>query len=246
MALLSSPLLLRTHAIILFTLAYYLLTAPSTLLSSPALTLLGESMRLPPAHFQPISSSNISPTPLATAASTELLALLALVLAVAATTQLLFAGSLGVPVTLSFTTSQASRSGSGGNEAWKNQLPSLAGAGGAKVSRARRGEDLAVLSAAQNTHMGLAFVRVLVEGVLVAWIYVAFGRRSNTTGGSDNLGGLGLAQGVGAALGNQVVFTAALGDMLFWGYLWTVVREERREVFRGVEKWRAEEAERDE
>ena len=241
MALLSSPLLLRTHALVTLTLAYYLLTAPSTLLSSPALTLLGESMRLPPAHFQPIASTITTPS----IATHELLAVLALALGAVATTQLLFAGSLGVPVTLTFT--QKSPASGGGGEAWKNQLPSLAAGGNAgAVSRARRGEDLAVLSAAQNTHMGLAFVRVLVQGALVAWIYVAHGRRGDVGGRPSWLADGGDVGGVGAALGNQVVFTVALGDMLFWGYLWTVIREERREVFKGVEKWRAEEAERDE
>ena len=37
MALLSSPLLLRLHALTLLTLSYYLLVSPTTLLSSPAL-----------------------------------------------------------------------------------------------------------------------------------------------------------------------------------------------------------------
>jgi hypothetical protein len=31
-------------------------------------------------------------------------------------------------------------------------------------------------------------------------------------------------------LANRVTFTAGLADMLFWGYLWTVLKDEGREI----------------
>ena len=39
-------------------------------------------------------------------------------------------------------------------------------------------------------------------------------------------------------LANQIVFSASLMDMLFWGYLWTVIRDERREVLGRVQMLR--------
>ena len=46
---------------------------------------------------------------------------------------------------------------------------------------------------------------------------------------------------IGALVGNQVVFSAGLMDMLFWGYLWTVLREERREILGKVQALREDE-----
>ncbi|ETN38691.1 uncharacterized protein HMPREF1541_06728 [Cyphellophora europaea CBS 101466] len=245
MALLSSPLLLRLHALTLLALSYLLLLSPLQLLTSPALTLLGESMRLPPALFQPafnpLTESYIALAP----PTTELLAAIALLLSTLALMQLLLAGGLGLPQTLQF---KKYATAAAANKEWRGQFPNLAGP---QVSRARRGEDLAVLSASQNAWMALAVVRVAVEGVLVAWVYVTQGRREvlgrvRGVGGTMGLGGLGAESSVGANLGNQVVFSVALADMLFWGYLWTVVREERRSVFREAQEWQAAEEAKDE
>lgn len=51
---------------------------------------------------------------------------------------------------------------------------------------------------------------------------------SSTTGTSVGVETGG--SGVIGMLANRVTFTFALTDMLFWGYLWSALREEAREV----------------
>jgi hypothetical protein len=243
MPLLSSPLLLRLHALTTLTLSYYLLTSPTTLLASPVLTLLGESMRLPPSSFSArAGQSNLPPS------VRDALGLAALFLGVLGLTNLVtLAGLTSVPETLQF------KRWAKGKE-WRGQVPSLAGPGGSGsgggVSRERRGEDLAVLSWGQGVVMGSAVLRVAVEGGLVGWVYLAYGyggeRRGVLGQGEGLTRGFGEGRGVGEVLGNQMVFSLALADMLFWGYLWTVIKEERRQVWEGVEKWKAEEGGKDE
>jgi len=46
-------------------------------------------------------------------------------------------------------------------------------------------------------------------------------------------------------LGNQVVVTVCLLDMLFWGYVWTVVRDESRAVLKGLQERKSFEHEDD-
>jgi hypothetical protein len=54
------------------------------------------------------------------------------------------------------------------------------------------------------------------------WIYL-MKSNSGTIIDSDTIGGIkGLS-----LLANSAVFTAAMGEMLFWGYVWTVLKEER-------------------
>jgi hypothetical protein len=189
-------------------------------------------MRLPPASFQPTPSAPLPPLTLATR---ELLALVALCLGALAVHAFLQAANLGVPETLEFLKHAAAASEQGGRGAGYGKMQTPGGVDGVgAVSRARRGEDLAVMSGKQSEIMGFALVRVMIEGFLCAWIYIVKGR------GFGDRGGL-----LVELLGNQVVFSGAMLDMLFWGYLWTVVREERRVVFKGVEAWRDDE-ERDE
>jgi hypothetical protein len=224
MAILTSALLIRSHALTLLTLSYYLITSPSTILSSSALTLLGQSMRLPPAAFQPYRNTLTQNYSVVTPATHELCGLLGLVLGVMALGELLWAGGLGVGETLRY------------------EEGSQSGFGVKRVSRERKGEDLAVLSAAQGSWMGQAVLRVALEGLLCIWSYLVWGDRDLlglSDGKSRNRGATGDGS-LKMVLGNQVVFTLALLDMLFWGWVWTVIREERREVLRGVQQWREE------
>lgn len=131
------------------------------------------------------------------------------------------AGGLSVPETLKFEKYK-------GQEAWRGQVPSL---GGPVVAKERVGEELAVLMGGQDGLLGIALVRVLVQGGLCVWAYLWCSDRG--IGGKSRAG-----DGVRAALGNQVVFTVALLDMLYWGWVWSVVREERRGVLRGVQEWK--------
>lgn len=91
-------------------------------------------------------------------------------------------------------------------------------------------EQAAVLRHAQSTWMGLAGTRVLVSGVLAMWIYLVHSERGQIID-TDSIGsvkGLGL-------LANSVVFTVALCEMFFWGYLWTTIKEEGNELAQSVQ-----------
>ena len=188
MPLLSSYLLVVTHALTALTVSYLLLTQPSLLVSSSPVWIIGESMhiRLPSPAF------SVPSEPTATAA---------LVLALAALSELFFVGGLA-----SITTSGKEKAGAG----------ALA-------------EQVAVLRSYQASWMSLAALRVFAMGGLAAWIYLLKSDRG-TTMDSDTVGGI---EGVGL-LTNSLVFTAAMGEMLFWGYMWTVLKEERNSMTKTV------------
>ncbi|KIV77580.1 hypothetical protein PV11_09369 [Exophiala sideris] len=226
MVLLSSHILVRTHALSLLTIAYYLLAAPYTLLSSAPIWLIGEAMSINPAHFAPEQMTINKPTPPAfrppalmkspvraqtsapavqgTESERELLALLALVLIVYAIGQFLFAGDLAVVLPSSAPTQSNPQSRS------------------PTKSSSRLGEELYTLLNAQSRWLTLAGLHVLGSALFVFWIY-AF--HSHAIFGTDNA-----IFPSALRLANRVTFTAGLADMLFWGYLWTVLKEEGREV----------------
>ena len=216
MAIFSSTLLLRTHALTLLTTCYFLLTSPATLLGSAAVWILGEAMHVRPSQFQPsVNPLTNAPLPIEEETS-EVLAVVALVLAISAVTQLIFAGGLTPPAAL-----QSGRSSTNtGN-------------------KARLGEEVHTTIASQSCHLSLAVVHVFSSGLLVAWIYLFHSSRNMLLGAATSA--RALPGSLGALLGNQVVFSAALMDMLFWGYLWTVIREERREVLTAVQGMRSDE-----
>ena len=85
----------------------------------------------------------------------------------------------------------------------------------------------------QDLWQVLSGIQVLIWSIIVAWIY--------TLGGRVELGpsvGLGL-------LANDVVFTVSISSMMFWGYLYTVIKDEKRQVLE-VRERRREEDEEDE
>lgn len=83
-------------------------------------------------------------------------------------------------------------------------------------------EQVAVRRASQGAWMSLAATRVFVMGGLAMWIYLLKSDRRDTiiTHTVSGVKGTGL-------LANSVVFTAAMSEMLFWGYVWTVLKDER-------------------
>lgn len=147
----------------------------------------------------------------------ELFALLALVVAVYAVLQFVFAGDLAVlpsPTTQSPTSSSAISK-------QQQQRPSTS-------TSSRYAEELHTLFTAQSRWLTLSGLRMLGSAVLVAWIYMFHSHRSGLTSSS-------LANTTGITLlANRVTFTAALTDMLFWGYLWTVLKDEGRQVAANV------------
>lgn len=179
-------------------------------------------MHIHPAQFQP-SLNPLTSQPISLDEETlEVLGIVGVLLAVMGVTQLVFSGGLSPPASLG--TSQ-----------------SKSGGAGSKGSKARLGEEIHTTITAQSSHLNLAFIHVCGAGALVAWIYLFHSSRNFLSTSSSLSSPKTQAGSLAAVLGNQVVFSAALMDMLFWGYLWTVIREERREVLTKVQGMRAEE-----
>jgi len=200
MALLSSSLLLTTYSLTSILLSFFLLFRPATLLSSPALWLLGESMQLRTAAFEPslstISNTSSSPLP---QASSELLALLASVLAITSILQMTFAQGLSTNIE-------------------KQE--------GRKVDTRTLGWKVYKLRDYQVRWMFVAGTRIVTMGTLVAWIYIFHSARNLTS----SLGISRATQSGFGLLANRITFSLAITDMLFWGYLWTVIGSEGRQV----------------
>lgn len=100
--------------------------------------------------------------------------------------------------------------------------------------------EIMVITAAQGIWQVLCAFNVVVSSGLVAWIYLLkTERRETVLGSGSKFTGEGLD-----VLANSVVFTFGLSNMLFWGYIFTVIKEERREVLLVLQK-RQEEDEED-
>lgn len=264
MALLSSLLLLRTHSLTLLTISFYLLFSPAQLLNATPIWLLGESMGIRPADFAhdealPPSSSSLPILPgsrqrnapaggfrgpnLGGAAAAgfpavkisgesqselELLALLALVVAAYGFFQFIFAGDLTLLPPTQSSSPSSSASASKSATASKQQQSSTS---------SRYAEELHTLFTAQSRWLTFSGLRMLGSAILVAWIYVFHSHSSTfTSTSSATTTGMSL-------LANRVTFTVALSDMLFWGYLWTVLKDEGRQVATNVAIRRAAEEE---
>jgi hypothetical protein len=112
------------------------------------------------------------------------------------------------------------------------------GKGKGKAEAGELGEKVYRLRYAQTQWMGMAGIRVLFMGLLVMWTYVFQGNRNDE---GSSYGGRKMNAGGGfTLLANRAVFSAAMMDMLFWGYLWTNVREEGRELAVAVSRLREE------
>lgn len=149
---------------------------------------------------------HIRPPPPSFAVPSEPLALIAALLALCALTHIFFASSL-TPLSTSSKTD-------------KNNTGALA-------------ESVAVLRAAQSSWLSLAGTRVFLSASLTMWIYLVHSERRGGGGviiDGETLSGI---KGLGL-LANSVVFTAAMVDMFFWGYVWTVIKEEGRGLAQSV------------
>jgi len=100
-----------------------------------------------------------------------------------------------------------------------------------RKSSAEVGETVSRLLSTQDTWQLLAGVHVLICANIVAWIYLHGG---NVEIGPSTVFGL---------LVSDVVFSLGISDMLFWGYIYTVVKEEKRQVMVVREMRRAEDEE---
>lgn len=258
MPLLSSTLLLRTHSLSLLTISYYLLTSPVHLLSSTPIWLLGESMVVRPAMFAPDdpneTGANRDPGPRSTLLQSsskalgpsesdrELFALLALVLVVYAVTQFLFAGDLSllpIPSGPSSSSSSLSKRDSPSG----SQGPNRTSTSRSTSSSSSFAEDLRSLVTAQSRWLMLAGLHVFAAAGVVVWIYVFHSHQDKSQQAQQTSAqflGLGLGR-----LAHRITFAAAFFDMLFWGYLWTVLKEEGREVAKTLARRREVQEEED-
>ncbi|KAH0842532.1 hypothetical protein FOPE_07617 [Fonsecaea pedrosoi] len=266
MPLLSSTLLLRTHSLTLLTCAYYLLTSPAQLLSSTPIWLLGESMSARPAGYAPETSPHDASASLGARAGSsgrtstnpgkhltgllstqahgishserELFALLALVVVAYAVTQFLFAGDLSM-------SQQGPGAGAGAGGAASSNASAPPSSLATRLdpsakSPSRHAEELHTLLTAQSRWLTLSAIHVLASSTLVFWIYMFHSHSASSAPVSSTFpsdSGTSLLSGLNL-LPNRVVFTIGLADMLFWGYLWTVLKEEGREVAKVLARWR--------
>ena len=207
MPLIPSHTFILAHTLTSLLASFALLTTPATLLSN---TFTPAWMLGEAMHIrEPNSKWTNTPS--------EPIAALGLMLALAALTQAFFASGL-VGVEISHAAATATAKGKTNNTA--------------KAEAGELGEKVYRLRYAQNQWMALAAVRVLLMGLLVMWMYLFQGeRRGGDMKTSAKMGSSGFA-----LLANRAVFTAAMVDMLFWGYLWTNIREEGRELAMAVSR----------
>jgi len=251
MPLLPSHTLIVTTSLALLTLSTLLIISPTTILSSNTIAILGSSMHIrqasfipapgsytntgafaasnripPPPKINPLTSLTHPPKTTLTTPERELLALLGFILALASLTQLILATPLRYSKS-SLTTTTTTTQNTTTSKPIRKPTSALA-------------EQIHTLLTTQTLFQTLCTIHVLLTAVLVAAIYLL---KSDRYGGSNDRTNEGWDY-----LANDVVFAAALSDMLFWGYLYTVVAEERREVLGVLERRRVmdEEDERDE
>ena len=140
---------------------------------------------------------HVRPPPASFSLPSEPIASAALILALAAVSQLFFVGGLA--------SIDINKKGGAKEDAGVGAIA----------------EQVAVQHASQQSWMSLAATRVFIMGALVMWTYLMKSQRG-TIVDSDTVDGI---KGI-SLLANSVVFTAAIADMLFWGYVWTVLKEE--------------------
>lgn len=206
MPLLPSRTLILTHSIAGLAVSTILLTRPSLLTSSAPVWLIGEAMRIRE------TASFSSPS--------ELLATLALTLAVLAVVESAFAASLG-------------------------GIGSSSKSGGAVQSLQAFAERAAILHSVQGQWMLISTIKALVYGLLVMYSYLTTPREQGMGYVPSLEKNAGRQWGLGL-LNNRITFVAAFTEMLFWGYIWTTLKEEERELATRIKKRREEESEKGE
>ncbi len=189
MPLLPSRTLILAHSLACLTTSFIFLTNPSLLSTSAPIWLIGEAM-----HIRQTPSFSLPSEPLAA---------LALIIAVLAVVESVFAGN-------------------------------LAGLGpSTKKGEAGRGvqafaEKAAILHNAQGQWMMISTVKALSFGLLVLYCYLTSPREEGmgyVVPVDKGAGPLGMGM-----LNNRVAFVGSFAEMLFWGYLWTTMKEETGEL----------------
>lgn len=236
MPLLSSFLLIQSAAMGLIGLAILLVTSPATVLTSTTLSILGSSMHIRPATFipdpfsrpstflqgqtsNPLTSLARSTKTTSTTSERELISLLGLVIGASALSTVI----LAFPLRFS-KKSLTSRSTDDGKILRK--------------SSAEVGEGIASLNLTQNVWQIFAGLHVVFAAAGVAWMYVFRGSKA-----IPHTSALAYSLDSASLIANNVTFTFCFCDMLFWGYLYTTIKEERREVLQVREKRRLEDEE---
>ncbi|KAK5090329.1 hypothetical protein LTR05_000501 [Lithohypha guttulata] len=238
MPLLSSFLLIESAAAALLAISALLITSPTRVLSSTTLSLLGSSMHIRTATFIPdpvlprsdgsISHSSNPLTSLTpplrttlTISEREIISLLGLVIAATAFSTIILAFPL-----------RFSRAGLTARTTDDAKV--------VRKSSTEVGESIAKLNLTQTTWQVFAGMHVIFASLLVAWMYVFRSQR-----GIDRVPLLTQDVDAASLLVNNITFTIGMVDMLFWGYLYTTIKEERRVVLSVMERRRSEDEEDD-
>ncbi|KAK6376593.1 hypothetical protein LTS17_007188 [Exophiala oligosperma] len=102
------------------------------------------------------------------------------------------------------------------------------------TTRTRAGKQQGTTPPPASRWLTLAGLHVVGSSALVFWIYMFHSGVTSTTSENYTISDL---------LANRVTFTVGLANMLFWGYLWTTVKDEGREVGKLLARRRAMEEE---
>lgn len=98
-------------------------------------------------------------------------------------------------------------------------------------------EKAAIFHDMQGRWMIISTLKTLVFGLLVMYSYLTSGEQEMgyIVPVERNTGLLGLGM-----LNNRAIFVALFSEMLFWGYIWTVLKEELRELATRIKKIKEE------
>ena len=210
--------MLQSYGLLIIAVGALLITSPVKVVGSTTLTLLGDSMHIHPASYVPLPFlpgriQQTTSNPAAklvrsgkvalTSSEQEIFSLLGGVLIICSITMMVFATSLSYS---------------------KSNILSLTTDDGrtARKSSAEVGVSIAKLVTAQDLFLIVGAIHVFVMGNLVVWTYL--------TKESVAVDARGPHLSWWTLMANQTNFVLALTDMLFWGYLYTVLKEERREI----------------
>jgi hypothetical protein len=243
MTLIPSYTLILTHSLTLLVTSAILIVNPSFVTSAAPVWMLGEAM-----HIRDTAAFSTASEPLAC---------LALVLAVSAIIEALFVdGLIGIGVNRS-TSSAKSNTGTTSTSSDSDGVPGD-GAALSETGIQAFAERAAILHHAQGQWMSLSTLKTLLYGLTAIFFYLASQRTAAAASpppsfvGSTFASDLDQSSPAGRAgvwaglqlLNNRVTFVGALTEMFFAGYLYTVLKEERKELAVRITARRREEDER--
>jgi len=211
---LSSVLVISTHSLTLLALSALLLYDPAALFASPFVYLVGEAMRVRPLSLPGLGA--LGGPPLQTAAGVGAGA---------------GAGSGGGAtvgpqqfsrdVTAMLAVALAALAGTDWVLSVQLFLPSASSPSSKRSASAAASASSAAARAAtrttQSSWLVLAGLRVLASSALASYIYLFHSASSPVASPSSS-----------SPLANGTTFTALLLETLFWGWTWTIIRDEGR------------------